>query len=469
MRQFFYNRPIFFFSVVCVVTIILSSCRKFVAIQPAPNLIITETIFESDKTAISAASSVYTQLRMSQNLFTNGGLSLYGGLAADELVATAPNTTTEPYFLNDLRPSTFSLFSLFYGQSYKLIYQANAVIEGLDKAVKITDSVRQQLRGEMLVVRALAYFYLSQLFGDIPLVLQTQYEANSLLPRTAVNIVNQQIIDDLLNAKQLLTPHYPSVGKLRPNQFTSIALLARVYLYNRKWANAEREATAVIQSGHYTLQTTSTLGQVFLRNSPETIWEVTSPNESTVTSEALSFIPTSASVIPTFQLAPTLINQFESGDQRMQLWIGKNSINGTDYYYPNKYKQRLAASGSITECLIFFRLPELLLIRAEARKELGNLSGTESAASDLNLLRDRAGTEPIPASTSLEIQSAIHSERQTEFFTEWGHRWLDLKRSGDINTVMSVLKPTTWKSTASLWPIPEVELRYNHFLTQNPG
>ena len=64
---------------------------------------------------------------------------------------------------------------------------------------------------------------------------------------------------------------------------------------------------------------------------------------------------------------------------------------------------------------------------------------------------------------------AIEQERKVEFFGEWGHRWLDLKRTNRADAVLGGLKPKTWKSTAVLYPIPENQRLANRNLTQNSG
>jgi hypothetical protein len=59
-----------------------------------------------------------------------------------------------------------------------------------------------------------------------------------------------------------------------------------------------------------------------------------------------------------------------------------------------------------------------------------------------------------------------------ELFTEMGHRWFDLRRTGKIDAVMSVVAPQkggTWDATKQLLPIPASEIVLNSNLVQNPG
>jgi hypothetical protein len=70
--------------------------------------------------------------------------------------------------------------------------------------------------------------------------------------------------------------------------------------------------------------------------------------------------------------------------------------------------------------------------------------------------------------------NAILTERQHELFTEWGHRWLDIKRLGKADEIMSGIAPLkggTWQSYKQLFPIPVQDIQRNPSLKghQNPG
>ncbi|MNR45889.1 SusD family protein [compost metagenome] len=112
------------------------------------------------------------------------------------------------------------------------------------------------------------------------------------------------------------------------------------------------------------------------------------------------------------------------------------------------------------------RLAEQYLIRAEARCKLNNLSG---ARSDIDAVRTRAGLTAIHSgSNETQLLTAIETERLHEFFGEYGHRWLDLKRTERTTAVLSPVK-ANWQSTDVLFPIPQAQILINTKLTQNPG
>jgi len=119
-----------------------------------------------------------------------------------------------------------------------------------------------------------------------------------------------------------------------------------------------------------------------------------------------------------------------------------------------------------------FRLAEQYLIRAEAKAQQG--TDMIGAAADLNVIRNRAGLANTTASTHDDLLAAVAHERQIELFAEWGHRWFDLKRTGQVDAVMSAVTPQknpsgTWKTYQQLYPVPQSEISKNPFLKQNAG
>src|SRR5699024_9452423 len=126
-------------------------------------------------------------------------------------------------------------------------------------------------------------------------------------------------------------------------------------------------------------------------------------------------------------------------------------------------------TGEISEFSMVMRLAEQYLIRSEARTQLGKLTG---AIADLDKIRKRANLDLIinlkPSIDKGTLLDSIQVERQRELFSEWGHRWLDLKRTGTVSEVLST-KKSFWEDTDALYPIPEEERSKNPNLTQNIG
>ena len=444
-----------------VLLILTHSCKKFVGIPPSPQLIQTAAVFANNQTAISAVDGVYTAIRAGQPSFENGALSIYNGLTSDELMNNTPNPTYDPFYQNAIPSNNSTIAGTFWLTPFNTLYRANAILAGVTESKTLTDSIKRQLTGEMKVIRALTYFYFTNLYGDVPLLLTPDYKQNAVAARTPSTQIYAQIIADLKDAENLLTDNYPSTGKARPNKETAAALLARVYLYEKDWPDAELQASQVINSGMYSLSTD--LNSVFTINSTETIWEIASPGEAKSTAEAAAFIPGSASIKPSFSVTASLLNAFESGDLRKSNWINSTVVSNVTYYYPFKYQNR--SNTNITEYEVVIRLAELYLIRAEARAMQANIA---AATIDINTIRSRAGLPSLSNLTLAQSITAIMQERRIELFAEWGNRWFDLKRTGNIDEVLGAVK-SDWQSFDALFPIPYSQILYNINLKQNPG
>jgi starch-binding outer membrane protein, SusD/RagB family len=442
---------------------LMCSCRKFVTIPPPVTQVETKQVFENEQAATAATTGVYSQMMQTSLGLTNGGATLYPALSSDELINTAANTDYDAFRLNAVLPTSVTGLNRLWNIGYKNIYQANAVIEGLTGSHTISAAVANQLKGEMLVVRALHYFYLVNLFGDVPLITTTNFEKNATVQRTAVADVYNQIISDLQEAKGLLVSNYPSAGRVRPNLYTAEALLSRVYIYVKNWPEAEKEASAIINSGNYSL--VSNLNNVFVSGSNEAIWQLSPVSTTINTAEGNQFIPLSATSRPAFAITSYLLNSFEPGDQRKAAWLKSNVVAGQTYYYPNKYKVRSGAPPYVENYMVF-RLGEVYLIRAEARAQQNNIA---AALDDLNKIRARAGLPNANTGNMEAVLSMIMQERRIELLLEWGQRWLDLKRTGTANAVLSQVKGPGWQLTDILYPIPQYELESNPLLVQNPG
>jgi hypothetical protein len=449
-------------TLVLSIAIAFAACKKFVDIKPSTNLIQTRDLFATDAAALSAVNGVYVQMRASLPALGNGTLSIYAGLASDELATSSTSLEYDAFFSNSISPTSTVVYSQLWSASYRIIYQANSIIENLEKNIQISKATRMQLLGEMKVVRSLYYFYLVNFFGDVPLVTSTDYTENEHKGRTATDSIYKQIINDLEDAESFLSEEYPSDYKARPNKWTAAALLAKVYLYKDNWAGAEDECSKIINSGDYNLE--DDLNLVFKNTSNETIWQIAPANEARNTVEGSVFIPFSSTITPTIFATKALLNSFEDGDLRKSNWFGLNVSSGNEYYYPFKYKNR--ATSPVDEYDIVFRLAEIYLIRAEARAHQNKITDADA---DINVIRKRAGLPIYPATDQTTLLSAIMKERQTELFAEWGNRWLDLKRTGLINSVLSAIKVDQWESTDSLFPIPLSEVQINTALVQNPG
>lgn len=438
------------------------ACDSFVDVDLPQSQLTNTAVFQNYNTANAAMADVYAKIR-DKGMFTGTqfGISNYLGNYSDELTFYGSSTdATQSFYTNTVLPSDPTI-ALLWNDSYNQIYAANAVLEGVQQSA-LTTKEKAQLQGEALFVRSLIHFYLLQLFGDIPYIQTTDYKMNSTVSRMPAQEVYKNLIDDLKTSSGLLLPTYPNTERVRPNSFAAKALLARIYLYSGNWDMADKTATEVIENTTlYVFE--NNRDKLFLKNSTETIWQLMPYVAGANTDEAALFIFTSGPP-PLIALSESLINSFAVNDLRKAHWTNAVTNSKGTWYYAYKYKESKVTAAS-KEYSIVLRLTEQYLIRAEARAQLENHSG---ARADLNKIRNRAGLSNITVDTKEEILEALLEDRRKELFTEYGHRFFDLKRNNKLDAVLSV-KPG-WNSNDRFLPIPDTEFIVNPNLgAQNPG
>lgn len=439
-------------------------CKKFVEVPPPENQLVSENAFADDKTADATLAGLYSRMNAFNYQFGNVLSSFMPAFGADEFHYAFSNTYFDEFKNDDLTPDN-SYVNTFWESSYSYIYQANAVMEGIQKSKTLSENTRNQLLGEAKFVRAFCYFYLVNRFGDVPLILNTDYKVNTVMPRTEKSKVYDAIIKDLTDAQSMMSSDYVGTERIRPNKQAATTLLARTYLYLSKWDLAETEATKVITDPKYKLL--DNLNDVFLKNSEEAIWQLQSVNKSTAgvnTWEGFNIVPFSPTGRSYYNLYDDLVNAFEPGDARKADWTKTYETGGETFYFPYKYKVRTATP--VQEYSMVIRFAELYLIRAEARAQQDNLDG---ARDDLDKIRERADLDDLPMNLNKEqMLAATAQERRIELFGEWGHRWFDLIRTGKAIEVLKPLKPNIDQHDL-LYPIPRAAMRTNPNLVQNEG
>jgi hypothetical protein len=286
--------------------------------------------------------------------------------------------------------------------------------------------------------------------------------------------VYTQIEEDLLQAITLL-PNEADITStekwFRVSKQAARALLARVYLFWGKYAQANTMATAVLTgpdaTGRVIMDAANYVSAWSTTINPESIFEISilSADWSTVdgVNNSLASVtnsnPTSA---PNAQFAVAgsdeLIAAFEPGDVRRNVWV--------DNAGRNECKKWQGEKGTFLENVPIIRISEVVLIAAEARARSGDEPGARTA---LNSLRAKRGLGDI-ADSGQALLDIILNEKRVELCFE-GHRFFDLKRLG-----LPIEKPVSLGVTdvpandyRILANIPNGEITYNSLLEQNPN
>ncbi|MCD0487601.1 RagB/SusD family nutrient uptake outer membrane protein [Pedobacter sp. MC2016-14] len=472
------------------------SCEKIIGIDSPRTELESGSVFTSDKTANAAMIGIYSDMNSDNYIFANLITMFMGPISADEFLYEA-NVATFLEFKANVVSAENTYVNSVWAQPYNYIYRCNEVIEGVTASTGMTTAMKNQLMGEAKFLRAFCYFYLTNLFGDVPLILDTDVLKNTNLPRTASASVYASIIADLLEAKSLLGDTYAGGERTRPVKAAAILMLARTYLYTGDNVNAEIQASELIaKTGTYQMLSGTALGSTFLKNSTDAVWQLnivnTLLNKNTI--EGFNMVPASlTSPATNYRLTRDpnygLVQEFEKRDPnstsnaidaydyRRGAWTGQWNVTTSGVTvtntYPYKYKVRV--SPTITEYSMVLRFAEAYLIRAEARMQLSKFA---LGKADLDAVRLRGGLSGVTLPTSVAAgMLLVEKERRIELFAEWGHRWFDLKRwksvTGDptktrADDILPLTKPS-WKSKAILMPIPAEALRTNPTLTPNPS
>lgn len=471
----------------------VAACTKLTQVPEPVNTITTTEAFDTKTNANAAILGIYSDMAGGQflgNGYTNNNGAFTGpfnglptiscGASSDELLPFSGSNDATQFQSNTINSSNSAVQNL-WAETYFDIYLANAAITNLPGSTKIDEGTKKQLIGEAKFLRALSYFYLVNWFGaeysenpnglGVPLVTTNGYVVNDTMRRATTSKVYNLILSDLKDAQQTLANDYSvsNGNRTRVNQAGASALLARVYLYMGDYADAATQASVVISNNLFKLA--NDLNAVFTPNNTEAIlqWEVPTKNQPFASSEGNTILPPDRQSPPGYFLTSSLINSFEPGDGRWGAWVDTITYGGQLYAYPFKYRVYQGTAGNTDENYTVLRLAEQYLIRAEAEAN-GAGGGLISAVNDLNIIRSRAGLLPLStALTKDQVLAAIAHERQIEFFSEWGHRWFDLKRTGQAQTVLSITKGAPLPANQLLYPIPASELIMDNHLVQNAG
>jgi len=434
------NRTLLF--ILCVLS--LTGCKKLITVDIPDNELPLEDVMGSDALADAAVADIYFALG---GYFTSNILGVVNGMTADELSTLNPSHVL---YVNNAMRADDALILNTWREFYRVIYRANTIIENLPGARLKADKI-SQLMGEALFLRAFCYYYLVTNWGDVPLITTTDVNQTAMAPRTPAAEIYAGMLMDLRLAVELL----PVAGeKVRANKWAAAALLARVSLQQGNWEEALGNASQVINSGNYFL---AAKDSVFLKNSRSAVLQFWMKDGYTFAGQ--TFIP--SNTFSFYPLSTDFINSIEPGDKRKSAWTNTFTYAGSLYNYPYKYKRRIATTGDSAEYVMVLRLEEQYLISAEAKCQLNNI---DWAIEDLNIIRSHAGLPPLGSLNKADCLLAIEKERRIEMFSEWGDRWLSLKRTGRISTIKN-----DWKPSAALYPIPQQERNRDPNLTQNEG
>ncbi|WP_431609253.1 RagB/SusD family nutrient uptake outer membrane protein [Chryseobacterium sp. 'Rf worker isolate 10'] len=435
------------------------SCEKLIEVDVPDNQIPSVEVFENVQTADAALAALYAGMRDKSPVAGDNSGTLLGIYTDDlDFYANAGSNGRFDLYRNQHIATNTDIYS-YWTSAYGQIYVANAIIEGVEHSSSLPSADKNRIKGEALVMRSVIFFYLWQVFGDIPYPISTNYKINQSLTRTPALEAAIKLEGDLNEAVGLLHDEYRNAERIYPNKKVAQLMLAKIYMFQKRWSEAEIILKSIVQSSLYQFQNDIT--KVFAKSSAHILWQL-KPKSGFPTLESMAYYFTGAAP-STYALTQNLINTFSAGDLRRANWIALVTVGQNTWYRSDKYKNR---SNDTTEYSIVFRLEEVYLLLAEALTRQNRIT---EGLPYVNATRLRAGLAPFTSSMTKEVMlTEILLENRREFFTEMGHRFLDLKRLDHLGDLITV-KPY-WKSYHGLWPLPQQELLLNPNLNpQNTG
>lgn len=475
--------------------VLLPSCKKFLEEDPK-SLVSTSNFYKTQDDAIAAVNAIYGYLNSTSTGSTAGVYHstfwVIAGLASDEMLNNQLGTPDLDQLATFSHSSQNSALLETWQMHYKAITVANVAIERIP-GIGMDATLRARLVNEAKFLRALMYFDLVRLFGDVPLLTR---EVEDLKPaRASASAVYDLIVSDLTAAEALPADYPANNGKGRATSGAAKSILAKVYLTKKEYQKAADKAWEVISSNRYALwDDYADVFKLSSRNGKEAIfsvgfgdgggaisfWEVGQFNVRLLPRELSDEGVENAQAwqIPTLNL----YNEYDVNDRRRAVtFVTEVHHPGgtvtTIRPYIQKYWDRLAepkANGSANDYPVI-RYADVLLIYAEASSEVNNPAAAHeyinkvrkrarfNGTTYLNILPDYAGL------SKEQFRTAVLKERRMEFVAE-GQRWFDLARTATLQTLVPVAKPgVTPQAKHYLFPIPQRERDLNEKLSQNDG
>ncbi|MEO1011116.1 MAG: RagB/SusD family nutrient uptake outer membrane protein [Bacteroidota bacterium] len=483
---------------------LFSGCEKFLE-EDLRDQIATDNFYNNDQEAFLATNGLYRILHRG-TLYRTRGLDNYLVNGAD---VVGPSRNVNGNIHNYLIAEGVADGNGTWGALYELVRNASLSIANIDGNEALSEGVRNQTLGECYFMRALAYFHLTNLWGDVPYFRELlPLEELGALERSPRAQIRTDMKADLALAFDLL-PSQPDLG--RASKWAAAALKAKFHLYDGEWADAKAECDNIIDNSPHRLlddfaavfdQTDPanqyndeqifvvdfTTDGVFgdsntsrtddynprLRDEPSnrndrpdggtlTRWELLLADLQVINQDMTGF----GWAVPLPELADRA--NWDPDDLRYDVTIVSEYLGyelSFPYFRKNWNLNNTSPRSNHNENYVIFRLADIYLMAAEAENEL---NGPSAAYIYVNRVRERAFEPDKPWSglSQEEFRLALYDERKFELCAEGGRR-MDLIRWGILLETVRNVEHRPWNNPGDniqpfhvLLPIPQNELLLN--------
>ena len=491
---------------------LFTSCKKFLEKSPI-NQATDQNFWNNESEANNGIAGAYSMLRTSMNEMGFAHY-YYGDFATDQFLV--PPAGEDYQQLNRIEWNTFVATSELHramirlrrwNNFYRAVDASNRCIKFIQEIPldKFTSSNKQQakndLLGESYFIRAFTYFYMSRIWGDVPLSIDFIPDAAKAeqLPRTAQAKVLDQAIKDVETAISLMVwkPAPTASRAVRVSRGAAYSLLAHIHAWRGDYDKVIPAADSVIAKGGYTYVSRAAQASylaMFKGNSTEGIFEIAqnANNEGQNADQAYGQINNSvaARTLKAPYLATRTGNSHFPLDQATLATFFPNTSDSNDYRRKNgfafwgttdpitiKYSAGVIYTGpnntsplSLSN-IVVFRLADIVLLKAEALAATSDMGGARSILNQIRVLNNVSAY----AGADNALFSAIIEERGRELFLE-GHRFYDLirlgRKTGELkfngSSGAARMDNAQFQQGKYYWPADPITIISNPLITQTP-
>ncbi|MCZ4243128.1 RagB/SusD family nutrient uptake outer membrane protein [Pedobacter punctiformis] len=434
--------------IICGLIVTASSCKKFLDLKPLDSY--TENTFYVDEKGLQGGLvSCYDALQ-TDSLYGNNFLTL-GEIRGDNVTDNDPGSGAGVRNSIEVfsETSANNILATSWQGHYKAIYRSNII---LDRApgISMNETTKNQIIGQAKFIRALSYFNLTRLWGNVPLVLTVQKtEQARENVRATSEQVYQQIINDLTDAASKLPPTWADAQRSRATSYAASALLAKVYLYQKKYdlvvSTLQPLVTSIYAGTVLSVVPQTTTFPNGLKTSKDVIFAVLYLNGGVKESVNPDNRYRNNNNTNTITISQSL---FEASDNRKALV----ALTGTGVR-PGKFNSPASPATEISGDFPILRCADVLLMYAEALNEVAY--GNTEAFKALNAVRTNAAASiktPAMLTSQADFRTAVYLERRLELALE-ADRWFDIVRTNQMATIFPGIP-----AFRSIYPVPQAEI-----------
>jgi len=480
-----------------------TGCKKFLTTEVVGDYPETE-FYKTQQQAILAINAAYRPLAFSTS---QNRLWVFGDIASDDAEKggdpgdQADIGLIDAMNINSINGNLEAMWAILY----EGISRCNVVLAKVP-AINMDQNLQSRILAEAKFLRSWYYFELVNIFGDVPLILEPKNADQLQIPQSTVTQIFETVIEPgLSDAATKLPIKYTGANVGRVTNGAALALLAKAYLFQKKWVQSVATSEKIIASGIYDLMPDYTHNfKAFTKNNKESIFEIQHlSQQDPFTGNVLNqwFAPRVDAGYGFNAPTQNFVDEFEKTitgiyDPRLDYTVGRDSMpwyNGEIFskdwsptgYLTKKHQQpfseipkNLKGDGSINYVAI--RYADVLLWYAEALNEMNRPA---EALIPLNRVRKRAresylydpslsgfGTIPagllpdVTSTNQADVRRAVQHERRVELGFEF-HRYFDIIRWGEAYAMQAMSeRPNFNYNKHKYFPIPQSERDRNKAL-----